>query len=153
MFTVVPIALESTVFHCEDGDGSAAMRRRLNLKVHGYTVIELLVVLASVALLLAIAAPRYIQHVERAREVALMENLHRMRDSIDKFYADFGRYPSTMAELVERQYLRTIPVDPVTDRVDTWVGLSGIEGAGRGIRDVKSGAKGLARNGTTYESW
>ncbi|WP_343643010.1 prepilin-type N-terminal cleavage/methylation domain-containing protein [Roseateles sp.] len=129
----------------------------------GFTVIELLVVLAALALLLSVAAPRYVQHVDRARDTALRHNLQAMRDAIDKFYGDQGRYPKELPELVERRYLRAIPLDPVTQRADSWVavppragdanGAGGGAGDGEGIADVRSGARGIAPDGSSYASW
>ncbi|MDH0867067.1 prepilin-type N-terminal cleavage/methylation domain-containing protein [Mitsuaria sp. GD03876] len=121
----------------------------------GFTVIELLVVLAALALLLSVAAPRYVQHVDRARDVALRHNLQTMRDAIDKFYGDQGRYPKELPELVERRYLRAIPLDPVTQRADTWVAVPprAGEAEGEGVSDVRSGAREIAPDGSSYASW
>jgi general secretion pathway protein G len=121
----------------------------------GFTVIELLVVLAVMALLLSVAAPRYVQHVDHARETALRHDLHAMRDAIDKFYTDQGRYPKELAELVQRRYLRAIPVDPVTERQGTWVVVPGRAGSAveDGVADVHSGARGNALDGSSYASW
>lgn len=117
----------------------------------GFTVIELLVVLAAVGLLLAVAMPRYVAHLERAREVALKESLYRVRDAIDKYHTDRGGYPDSLADLVTHRYLRSMPVDPVTESAQTWsivVAPNGI-----GILDVRSGAPGAASDGTLYVSW
>jgi general secretion pathway protein G len=119
----------------------------------GFTVIELLVVLAAIGLLLAVAAPRYVQHVDNAREVALKHDLRELRDAIDKFYADNSRYPATLHELVARRYLRALPVDPMTQRSDSWQLIAPADQAGSGVFDVKSGATGRARDGTTYGTW
>jgi general secretion pathway protein G len=124
----------------------------------GFTVIELLVVLAALALLLSVAAPRYVRHLDRARETALRHDLQTMRDAIDKFYTDQGRYPKELPELVERRYLRAIPVDPVTQRADSWVAVPPRAGAaggadGDGVFDVRSGAKEIAMDGSAYASW
>ncbi|MDY0743351.1 type II secretion system protein GspG [Paucibacter sp. R3-3] len=121
----------------------------------GFTVIELLVVLAALALLLSIAAPRYIQHLDKAREVTLKQDLRQMRDAIDKFYNDQGRYPETLNELVERSYLRGIPTDPVTDRADSWVAVppSKASQQDKGVFDVHSGATDKASDGSSYGSW
>jgi general secretion pathway protein G len=127
----------------------------------GFTVIELMVVLAAIAMLLALAGPRYIQHLDRAREVALREDLHQMREAIDKFYGDQRRYPAGLEELVSAHYLRQIPDDPVTRRADSWVLTppAGIVAAGSGtsqaapVFDVHSGASGNAADGTAYASW
>lgn len=119
----------------------------------GFTVIELLVVLAAVALLLAVAAPRYVQHVDRAREVALRENLHQLRTAIDKFHADHSRYPASLDDLVVRRYLRAVPTDPLTERVDTWRLLPPPGEAEGGVFDLRSGAPGRSSDGSDYGSW
>ncbi|MBL8339742.1 MAG: prepilin-type N-terminal cleavage/methylation domain-containing protein [Rhodoferax sp.] len=120
----------------------------------GFTLIELLVVLAALAALLAIAAPRYFQHVDRSREVVLRHNLAAMREAIDKFHADRSRYPSGLQELVNERYLRALPLDPLTERADSWLPL-GPNGqpATAVMSDVRSGAPGLARDGTSYADW
>lgn len=121
----------------------------------GFTLIELLVVMAIVALLLTLAAPRYFQSVQRSREAVLKENLHLMRDAIDKHYADTGKYPATLDELVTKKYLRRVPLDPITESTTTWVI---VEPPGdkpgttqqRGVYDVRSGAEGKSLTGTPY---
>lgn len=118
----------------------------------GFTLIELLVVMAALGLLLAITVPRYTEHVDRAREVVLRQNLAAVRDSIDKFYADRGRYPAALQELVQARYLRQVPLDPVSDRTDTWV-LIPPSGTSVGVFDVRSGALGASRDGSLYASW
>ena len=163
------------------------MRRALSYSA-GFTLIELLVVLAILALLLTIAAPRYIDRVQRARETALRTDLKVMREAIDKFDGDQGRLPATLEELVQRRYLKEIPLDPMTDKYDTWVVVSAAEadqalaasgqatGSGpvpgsatvtsgskdgtstsstsaEGVADVRSGAKGKAKDGTEFKDW
>jgi general secretion pathway protein G len=125
---------------------------RLHGKHVGFTVIELLVVMAVMGLLLAVIAPRYTQHVDRAREVALKQNLLNMREAIDKFYGDHARYPVDLQELIKARYLRELPVDPVTDRTDSWVPVTATERAA-GVTDVRSGAPGMAQNGSAYATW
>jgi general secretion pathway protein G len=126
----------------------------VSMKTRGFTVIELLVVLAAIALLLSVAAPRYLQHLDTARDVALRQDLREMRDAIDKFYADQSRYPLALEELVKRRYLRSVPADPLTDRTDSWVLVAPPEGkAGGAVYDVRSGAPGQARDGSPYASW
>lgn len=136
-----------------------------NVRPTGFTVIELLVVLAAVALLLAVATPRYVQHVDHARELTLKTNLQSLREAIDKFHADQSRPPTALAELVQRGYLRRVPVDPITQRDDSWVLVPatnavtlqvGQPSGGSnsfGLLDVRSGAPGVARDGTAYASW
>jgi general secretion pathway protein G len=120
----------------------------------GFTIIELLVVLAAMGLLLSLAAPRYVDHVERSREAVLKHNLRAVRDAIERYNADRGRYPATLQELVSTRYLREVPDDPITDRADTWLLVAPSGGAASGaVFDIKSGARGAARDGTTYASW
>jgi len=121
-------------------------------KQRAFTLIELLVVMAALALLLSIAAPRYVEHVDRARDAVLKQNLTSMREAIDKFYADRSRYPADLQELVKQRYLREIPLDPVTDRTDTWVAVPP-QGQDSGLADVRSGANGSAGKGGSYASW
>jgi general secretion pathway protein G len=123
-------------------------RRRL-----AFTLIELLVSLAIVALLLSLAVPRYFGHVEAAKETVLRENLHQMREVIDKFYGDNGRYPNDLQELVSKQYLRRIPPDPITDSNKTWVIIPAVDPKKGAVFDIKSGAPGNGRDGTPYRSW
>jgi general secretion pathway protein G len=118
-----------------------------------FTLIELLVTLSIVALLLALAVPRYFGRIEMAKEVALKEDLHQMRDALDKFYADNARYPETLQDLVARKYLRRIPVDPITDSDKTWIIVSPSDPKKGRVADVKSGAPGNGKNGTPYKSW
>lgn len=119
----------------------------------GFTIIELLVVLAAIALLLSVAAPRYVAYVDNAREVALKEDLRVLRDAIDKFYSDQGRYPANLDELVTKRYLRSVPTDPITERGDSWVLVAPGGKAAGVVFDVRSGAKGNARDGSSYALW
>lgn len=119
----------------------------------GFTIIELLVVLAIIALLLTIAAPRYWGSISRAQDDVLKENLHLLRDAIDRHYADRGRYPDSLEQLVERRYLRAIPPDPVTDSASSWITIPPPDKASGNVFDVKSGARGTGRNGVPYAHW
>lgn len=121
----------------------------------GFTLIELIVVLAIVGLLAGLAAPRYLRSVDEARETTLRSNLAVMRQAIDQFAADRGRWPETLDELAQARYLRHLPEDPLTGRRDSWLALapppdSALPGA---VGDVRSGAAGRARNGELYADW
>jgi general secretion pathway protein G len=118
-----------------------------------FTLIELLVVMAIVAVLLTIAGPRYFDHLDRARETTLRQSLAVMRDAIDKYRADTGSHPRDIDELVARRYLRAVPKDPITESTDTWQIVPPPDAAEAGMWDVKSGARGTARDGTAYADW
>ncbi len=132
----------------------------------GFTLIELLLVLALMGLLLSIVAPRTIDHIERARETTLRATLKEVRHALDQFEADKGRPATNLDELITLRYLRELPLDPITDRRDTWVTVSPADahptGAppaspadapSEGVADLHSGAEGSARDGTPYASW
>lgn len=118
-----------------------------------FTLIELMVVMVIIAVLLTIAVPRYFTHLDRAREVALRESLAVMRDAIDKYQGDTGKYPESLDELVSRRYLRKVPVDPLTDSATSWVLVPPPPPAPGGVYDVHSGAPGEGRDGTPYSQW
>lgn len=124
---------------------------------HGFTLIELLVVMAIVALLLALAWPRYFGHIDKSREVILKQDLAVMRDAIDKYHGDKGRYPESLDELVTARYLRAVPVDPITEVNTSWIIVPPPADGGSsetgGVYDVKSGATGTAKDGTAYSEW
>lgn len=124
-----------------------------NTRLRGFTLVELLVVLAIVATLLSIVAPRYVHQVDRAKEATLKENLAVLRRALDEYYSDTGKYPEKLDELREHEYLRKLPLDPVTGRSDSWVPVLRPESEDKTIVDVKSGAKGKALDGTDYGSW
>ena len=128
-------------------------RAPLHWVQRGFTLIELLVVMAIMGTLLAIAAPRYFDSVDRAKEATLRANLRLVRENIDKHKADTGRYPESLQALVTGRYLMSVPLDPVTDRSDTWVLLAPPDGLTPGVYDLRSGASGLARDGSSYEQW
>ena len=116
----------------------------------GFTLIEILVVLAILATLLSIAAPRYFGSVDRSKEVVLKENLFQIRDALDKYYADTGKYPDSLDDLVTKRYLRSPPVDPITGSATTWVVIAPQDPKRGGVYDVRSGAQGNSRDGTPY---
>ena len=118
----------------------------------GFTLIELMVVLAIVALLASIALPRYFGSLQQAREQALQENLRVMRISIDRFHGDKGRFPADLAELVSLRYLRAVPQDPLTENAQTWV-LVPAEGDAGGVQDVRSGAPGIGRDSRPFAEY
>jgi general secretion pathway protein G len=126
------------------------------MRIHrhgGFTLIELLVVLAIVATLLLLVTPRYFQHVEASKEAVLRENLRAVRDVLEKFHADSGRYPESLHELVDRKYLRSLPFDPLADSSGSWRIVPVPKGYAGAVYDIKSGAAGVARDGTKFADW
>lgn len=120
----------------------------------GFTLIELIVVLTVLALLLTIAVPRYYGHIEHAKEATLKQDLSVMRDAIDKFHGDKGRYPDQLDELVSARYIRSVPVDPITESASTWRVIPPTDTEAKGaVYDVKSGAEGKGVDGTPYGEW
>lgn len=121
------------------------------LTARAFTLIELIIVLAILALLLTIAVPRYFAHIERAKEATLKQDLAVMRDAIDKFHGDKGRYPDSLEELVALRYIRSVPVDPITDSVSTWKVVPPTDSEAKGaVYDVKSGADGNKQDGKPF---
>jgi general secretion pathway protein G len=116
----------------------------------GFTLLELLVVMAIIGALLTIAAPRYFRSLEHSKEVILRQDVTTLRESIDRFYGDTGRYPESLAVLVEKHYLRAIPVDPITKSAETWVLIHAEEPEDTGVKDVRSGAEGEGEHGVAY---
>ena len=119
----------------------------------GFTLVELLVVLAILAMLLTLAVPRYFSSIERAKEAALKQDLNTLRESIDKFYADTGQYPKKLDDLVEKKYIRKLPVDPITESTTTWLLVAPEPPLEGDVADIHSGALGTAKDGTQYADW
>ncbi len=119
----------------------------------GFTLIELLVVMSIIAVLLTIAVPRYFKALERSRETVLRQDLSVMREAIDKHLGDFGQYPDSLAALVERHYIRAVPVDPMTKAADSWQVVVSEDADHPGIRDVHSGAEDTGSDGKPYKEW
>ncbi|MEO7576085.1 MAG: type II secretion system protein [Massilia sp.] len=119
----------------------------------GFTLIELLVVLGIVALLLSLAVPRFFPSIDSAKETVLAENLRNTRAVIDQFYGDTGRYPESLDQLVEKKYLRSIPLDPITDSTTTWLVVPPEDPSKGVVYSIRSGAPGTDRNGKPYSEW
>jgi general secretion pathway protein G len=119
----------------------------------GFTLIELLIVMAIIGTLLSIAVPRYFRSLEHARETVLKQDLSIVREALDKYYADLNHYPDTLAALVEKRYLRSIPEDPFTRTADSWVPVPSEDPDHPGIRDIRSGADLKASDGTEVATW
>jgi general secretion pathway protein G len=121
----------------------------------GFTLVELLIVISLISILAAMGIVQYRNSVISARESVLHTDLFRMRDAIDQYYADKGKYPGTLDALVSEGYMRRLPEDPITKSSDTWITVPAEPdpnnpGAEPGVYDVKSGAQGTALDGSSY---
>jgi general secretion pathway protein G len=130
------------------GSGSDMRMKSKN----GFTLVELLLVLFVVALLASLVAPIATRSIEQTREATLKEDLHMLRKAIDDYYADTGTYPESLNILVEKRYLRKMPMDPLTDRATSWIEVRSEDKSG-GILDVHSGAEGKSADGVAYRDW
>lgn len=122
----------------------------------GFTLLELLIVLAIMGVLITIAQPNLKSSIVRAREAVLRENLHQMREAIDQYYADNGKYPAQLTDLFNstdkaKSYLRENPKDPFTGAAD-WITVA-VEGDDGGVFDVHSASPLVASDGTAYNTW
>ena len=132
--------------------------RRIPRRASGFTLVELMVVMLIIAILLAVAVPSYISAIKSAREAALREDLHTMRDAIEQYTEDKQAAPQSLDDLVQAGYLRSIPVDPITRSSTTWVtvnsdDLTSIDQSQPGITDVHSGSDQTGSDGTPYSEW
>ena len=130
----------------------ATNRRGCMATGYGFTLIELLVVMAIIAMLATLALPRYFQSINTAKETILVDDLRTMRETIDNFYGDTGRYPDSLNELVEKKYLRSLPIDPITESATTWVIVSPGDSAKGNVYSIQSGAPGNRRDGIPFSA-
>jgi general secretion pathway protein G len=124
----------------------------------GFTLVELMIVMAIIGVLAVVAIPSYVGAVRQAREAVLREDLHVMRDAIDSFTADKQKAPQSLDELVTEGYIRSIPVDPMTRAKDTWVtstsdSLHSVDQTDPGIDDVHSSSQEQGSDGQPYTEW
>jgi general secretion pathway protein G len=124
----------------------------------GFTLIELMVVISLLVILASMGLVQYRHSIVRSKEAVLKEDLFRMRDAIDQYYADKNQYPSTLDALVSDGYIRMVPKDPFTQSESTWQQVPAEPDpnnpvAEPGVYDIKSGAEGTALDGTRYAEW
>jgi general secretion pathway protein G len=128
------------------------------IREKGFTLVELLIVISLISILAAMGLVQYKNSVTSSREAVLHTDLFRMRDAIDQYYADKGKYPSSLDALVSDGYMRKLPEDPMTKSSDTWTTVPAEPdpnnpSAEPGVYDVKSGAQGTALDGTNYSDF
>jgi len=119
----------------------------------GFTLIELMIVMAIVATLLTLALPRYFGSLDKSKEAVLKENLYQMREAISRYYADRGKYPESLDGLATEKYLRKVPLDPITESAATWLLVQPEDPQKGGVYDVRSGAPGKSRDGSEFAQW
>ena len=125
----------------------------------GWTLIELLVVISLIMILSSIALASYRNSITSTKEAAMKSDLFLMRDAIDQYYADKGKYPESLDALVSESYLRTVPKDPFTDSTTTWQTTEAdappgtVSTSSPGIFEVKSGSQFTALDGSRYSEW
>jgi len=124
----------------------------------GFTLVELMIVMLIIAVLAAVAVPSFISSIRNAREAALKEDLHVMRDAIDSYTMDKNQAPQSLDDLVQNGYLKKIPEDPMTHSSDTWQTTSDdtysdVDQTQSGINDVHSGSDEQGSDGQPYSSW
>lgn len=132
--------------------------RRIGKNQAGFTLIELMIVMAVIGVLMSVAIPSYIGAVRQAKEAVLKEDLHVMRSAIDSYTADKQKAPQSLDDLVSNGYLREIPIDPMTKTKDTWQtstsdALTSVDQTDPGIDDVHSGSQEQGSDGQPYSAW
>jgi general secretion pathway protein G len=134
------------------------MFRRTEARQRGFTLVELMVVMLIMSILLAIAVPSFVAAIRTAREAALRQDLHTMRDAIEQYTEDKQAAPQSLDDLVQAGYLKALPVDPMTHRNDTWVpeqsdSLTSVDQSQPGIDNVHSGSDQQGSDGVPYSQW
>ncbi|MGH9597185.1 MAG: type II secretion system protein [Edaphobacter sp.] len=124
----------------------------------GFTLLELMIVMVIIGILAAIAIPAYTTNIKHAKEAVLKEDLHVLRQAIDSYTVDKQKAPQSLDDLVQSGYVKVMPIDPFTNRSDTWTPaqedtLMSLDQTEAGIDDVHSGSQGTAIDGTSYSTW
>lgn len=134
------------------------MTKSPDYPIQGFTIIELMVVLALIVILASLAMVQYRRTIVYSKEAVMRDDLTKMRDAIDQYYADKNQYPPTLSALASEGYLREIPKDPITESASTWQEIPAEPDASNlvaapGVFDVKSGSEATALDGSRYSEW
>ncbi|HET8546968.1 MAG TPA: prepilin-type N-terminal cleavage/methylation domain-containing protein [Bryobacteraceae bacterium] len=134
------------------------MARRIRSGRNGFTIVELMIVMAVISILVSIAVPMYQRSILRAKESVLRSNLTSLRTVIDEYTYDKAKAPQTLQDLVQAGYLRAVPMDPITNSAETWKiimedATSSVNQSEPGIFDVRSGSDKTSLEGTPYAEW
>jgi len=124
----------------------------------GFTLMELIIVMAIIAILVSISVPIYANMIRRAKEAVLKEDLHTLRTAIDSYTVDKEKAPESLDDLVQAGYLKAVPLDPMTQSSDTWITgesdtMTDIDETQSGMNDVHSGSQDISSEGTSYNTW
>lgn len=119
----------------------------------GFTLIEMMIVVAIISILATMAVPGFQRQLVRAKETSLRRSLFVMRDTIDQHFADHGRYPDALQDLADKKYVRQLPMDPFTGRHDTWIAIPPEDFAAGNVYDVHSGSNKVGLEGVPYNEW
>ena len=134
------------------------LKRPIRSDEHGFTLVELMVVMLIIGVLAAVAIPSFVAAIRNAKEAALREDLHVMRDAIDSYTMDKNKAPQSLDDLVQNGYLKSVPVDPMTHSAETWQTTSDetysdLDQTEPGVTDVHSGSEEVGTNGQAYSTW
>jgi general secretion pathway protein G len=143
------------------GKTRGLLRRAAQLRAcdrRGFTLIELMIVMAIIAVLMSIAVPIYTRSISRAKESVLKNNLFTLRTVIDEYTYDKQKAPQSLQDLVDQGYLRQVPADPITGTADSWKIImedaqSSVNQTEPGIFDIRSGSDKTSLEGTPYSDW